>query len=85
MAASGDVEHDPPKSAAPPPIGRANNGSLVAVRADELMATVIRAALAKVPEIDPNEIVDVVCGNVASTAPSVWRPCAPPVAWPWRW
>jgi acetyl-CoA C-acetyltransferase len=49
------------------PIGRANKGSLVDVRADELMATVIRAALAKAPEIDPNEIVDVVCGNVAQT------------------
>lgn len=49
------------------PIGRANKGSLVDVRADELMATIIGAVLAKVPELDPIEIVDIVCGNVAQT------------------
>jgi acetyl-CoA C-acetyltransferase len=49
------------------PIGRANKGSLVDVRADELMATILQAALAKVPELDPIEITDVICGNVAQT------------------
>lgn len=49
------------------PIGRANKGNLVDVRADELMATILQAVLAKVPELDPVEITDVVCGNVAQT------------------
>ncbi|MBT8214769.1 MAG: acetyl-CoA C-acyltransferase [Acidimicrobiia bacterium] len=49
------------------PIGRANKGSLVDVRADELMATILNAALDKVPELDPADIADVVCGNVAQT------------------
>lgn len=49
------------------PIGRANKGLLVDVRADELMAAIITAALDKVPELDPVEIIDVVCGNVANT------------------
>ena len=35
------------------PIGRANKGSLVDVRPDDLAATIVRAALAKVPELDP--------------------------------
>src|SRR5437588_4700446 len=48
-------------------IGRANKGSLVDVRADDLMADIIKAALAKVPELDPNDIVDVICGNVAQS------------------
>ena len=37
------------------PIGRANKGSLVDVRPDDLAATIVRAALAKVPELDPTE------------------------------
>lgn len=49
------------------PIGRANKGSLVDVRADELMAEMINAALDGVPELDKTEIVDVICGNVAQT------------------
>jgi acetyl-CoA C-acetyltransferase len=49
------------------PIGRATKGRLVDVRADELMATIIQAVLAEVPELDPVEIVDVICGNVAQT------------------
>lgn len=49
------------------PIGRANKGRLVDVRADELMGTIISAALDKVPQLDRADIVDVICGNVAQS------------------
>ncbi|HET6937559.1 MAG TPA: acetyl-CoA C-acetyltransferase [Nocardioides sp.] len=45
-------------SAARSPIGRANKGSLVDFRPDELTATIIETALAKVPELDPTTIDD---------------------------
>src|SRR4051812_22853552 len=45
-------------SAARSPIGRANKGSLVDLRPDDLTATIIRAALDKVPELDPATIDD---------------------------
>src|ERR1700754_2065222 len=45
-------------SAARSPIGRANKGSLVDFRPDDLTATIIRAALAKVPELDPRTVDD---------------------------
>jgi acetyl-CoA C-acetyltransferase len=44
------------------PIGRAKKGSLVEVRPDDLLAFAIKAALDKVPEVDPGEIVDVMVG-----------------------
>src|ERR687892_2365989 len=44
------------------PIGRAKKGSLVDVRPDDLLAFAIRAAVDKVPEVDPGEIVDVMAG-----------------------
>src|ERR671916_663049 len=49
------------------PIGRANKGSLVAKRADELMADVLVALMDKVPEVDRSEVQDIICGNVAQT------------------
>src|SRR6188508_2549873 len=45
-------------SAARSPIGRANKGSLTELRPDDLTATIIQAALAKVPELDPSTIDD---------------------------
>src|SRR6188508_47713 len=45
-------------SAARSPIGRANKGSLTELRPDDLTATIIAAALAKVPELDPKTIDD---------------------------
>jgi acetyl-CoA C-acetyltransferase len=45
-------------SATRSPIGRANKGSLVDLRPDDLSATIIQAALAKVPELDPTTIDD---------------------------
>jgi acetyl-CoA C-acetyltransferase len=44
------------------PIGRAFKGSLVDFRADDLAATIVRAALDKVPQLDPAEIDDLVLG-----------------------
>src|ERR1700733_14976326 len=46
-----------------PPIGRANKGSLVDCRPDDLAALVIREVLAKVPALDPNSIEDVLMGS----------------------
>src|SRR5437588_3301715 len=44
------------------PIGRAGKGSLVSMRPDDLAAQVVRAALDKVPELDPREIDDLMMG-----------------------
>ncbi len=41
------------------PIGRANKGSLVECRPDDLSALVLRAVLDKVPQLDPAEVEDV--------------------------
>jgi acetyl-CoA C-acetyltransferase len=45
------------------PIGRANKGSLVDCRPDDLAALVIREVLAKVPELDPQSVEDVIMGS----------------------
>jgi acetyl-CoA C-acetyltransferase len=44
------------------PIGRAFKGSLKDLRPDDLAATIVRAALDKVPELDPRDIDDLVLG-----------------------
>lgn len=44
------------------PIGRAGKGSLKDLRADDLVTTITRAALAQVPQLDPGEIDDVLLG-----------------------
>jgi acetyl-CoA C-acetyltransferase len=49
-------------SAARSPIGRAFKGSLKDLRPDDLAATIIQAALAKVPELDPKDIDDLMLG-----------------------
>ncbi|MBW4719182.1 acetyl-CoA C-acetyltransferase [Saccharothrix obliqua] len=49
-------------SAARSPIGRAGKGSLKGVRPDDLTVQVLRAALAKVPQLDPNDIDDLMLG-----------------------
>jgi len=48
--------------AARTPVGRARKGSLVDARPDDLAAFAIDAALARVPELDRGEIVDVMMG-----------------------
>ncbi|MDQ1010342.1 acetyl-CoA C-acetyltransferase [Streptomyces sp. V4I23] len=49
-------------STARSPIGRAFKGSLKELRPDDLTATIIQAALAKVPELDPRDIDDLMLG-----------------------
>ena len=49
-------------SAARSPIGRAFKGSLKELRPDDLAATVVRAALDKVPQLDPAELDDLLLG-----------------------
>ncbi|MFE2029154.1 acetyl-CoA C-acetyltransferase [Streptomyces hygroscopicus] len=49
-------------SAARSPIGRAFKGSLKDLRPDDLTAEIIQAALAKVPQLDPREIDDLMLG-----------------------
>ncbi len=44
------------------PIGRANKGSLVGIRSDDLAAQMVRAALDKVPALDPTHIDDLMLG-----------------------
>ncbi|AOR33867.1 acetyl-CoA acetyltransferase [Streptomyces fodineus] len=49
-------------STARSPIGRAVKGSLKDLRPDDLTATIIQAALAKIPELDPRDIDDLMLG-----------------------
>jgi acetyl-CoA C-acetyltransferase len=49
-------------AAARSPIGRAGKGSLREMRPDDLAVQMVRAALAKVPELDPAEIDDLMLG-----------------------
>jgi acetyl-CoA C-acetyltransferase len=44
------------------PIGRAFKGSLIDLRPDDLTAHVVKAVLAKVPNLDPNEVEDLILG-----------------------
>ena len=44
------------------PIGRAFKGSLTAIRPDDLAAQIVAAALAKVPQLDPADISDLMLG-----------------------
>src|SRR5499427_2325027 len=44
------------------PVGRAFKGALRATRPDELGAIAIKGALERVPQLDPNEIEDVILG-----------------------
>jgi acetyl-CoA C-acetyltransferase len=52
------------------PIGRANKGSLVECRPDDLSALIVDAVLKKVPQLDPAQVEDVIwgCGQPAGEA-----------------
>jgi acetyl-CoA C-acetyltransferase len=52
------------------PIGRARKGSLTTIRPDELAGQMIRAALDKVPALDPHDVDDLMlgCGQPAGEA-----------------
>jgi acetyl-CoA C-acetyltransferase len=49
-------------STARSPIGRANKGSMVDLRPDDLAATIVSAALDKVPQLDRQTVEDVMIG-----------------------
>lgn len=49
-------------STARSPIGRAAKGSLVDIRPDDLTTQIVRAALDKVPALDPTQIDDLILG-----------------------
>ena len=44
------------------PIGRAFKGSLMSIRPDDLLAQMVRAALDKVPELNPEQVEDLIVG-----------------------
>jgi len=52
------------------PIGRANKGSLVDLRPDDMSAQIVRALMAKVPQVKPDEVEDLImgCGQPAGEA-----------------
>ncbi|ASR36297.1 acetyl-CoA acetyltransferase [Prauserella marina] len=50
-------------AAARSPIGKAYKGSLTSERADDLAVAMVRAALDKVPSLDPHEVDDVLLGT----------------------
>ncbi|HLT70086.1 MAG TPA: acetyl-CoA C-acetyltransferase, partial [Acidimicrobiales bacterium] len=49
-------------STARSPIGRAMKGSLTEVRPDDMTATIVKAALEKVPQLDPTTVDDLILG-----------------------
>jgi acetyl-CoA C-acetyltransferase len=49
-------------AAARSPIGRAFKGSMTEIRPDDLTATIVRAAMAQVPQLDPAEVDDLLLG-----------------------
>lgn len=49
-------------STARSPIGRAGKGSLASIRADDLAAQMVQAALERVPELPPDRIDDLILG-----------------------
>ena len=44
------------------PIGRAGKGSLTSIRPDDLAVQMVSAALAKVPQLDPADVGDLILG-----------------------
>jgi acetyl-CoA C-acetyltransferase len=57
-------------STARSPIGRAGKGSLATMRGDNLLAQMVAATLAKIPQLDPSTIADLLvgCGQPAGEA-----------------
>src|SRR5712692_4560665 len=44
------------------PIGRAFKGSLTSLRPDDMATQIVKAVLAKVPELDPDTVEDLILG-----------------------
>src|SRR3982751_4377579 len=51
------------------PIGRSHRGFFRNTRPDDLLATVLKSALAQVPDLDPAAIEDIVCGCAIPEGP----------------
>jgi len=51
------------------PIGRSHRGFFRNTRPDDLLATVLKSALAQVPGLDPHAIEDVICGCAIPEGP----------------
>jgi acetyl-CoA acyltransferase len=51
------------------PIGRSHRGFFRNTRPDDLLATVLKSALAQVPGLDPHAIEDIVCGCAIPEGP----------------
>jgi acetyl-CoA C-acetyltransferase len=45
------------------PIGRANKGSLVSIRPDDMAAQIVKDLLSKAPAVDPNSVEDLMIGT----------------------
>jgi acetyl-CoA C-acetyltransferase len=56
------------------PIGRAFKGTMTSIRPDDLTILMIKAALAKVPELDPADVDDLMlgCGQPGGEQDSTW-------------
>jgi acetyl-CoA C-acetyltransferase len=52
------------------PIGRAAKGSLVDMRPDDMSVQIVKALMAKVPEVQPGDVEDLImgCGQPAGEA-----------------
>jgi acetyl-CoA C-acetyltransferase len=44
------------------PIGRAFKGSMISIRPDDLLTQIVSAVLAKIPELDPSSVEDLIVG-----------------------
>ena len=55
------------------PVGKAPNGALRHTRPDDLLATILQAALAKTPNLDPHAIDDIVVGCALPQAQQGWN------------
>ena len=60
-------------SAVRTPVGRAPKGALATVRPDDLAAIVLNGALARVPQLDKNEIDDVIIGCAQPESEQGWN------------
>jgi acetyl-CoA C-acetyltransferase len=62
------------------PIGRAFKGSMTELRPDDLTATIIKAAMDKVPQVTPDMITDLHlgCGLPGGEPASTWPASSPP-------
>jgi acetyl-CoA acyltransferase len=51
------------------PIGRSHRGVLRNMRPDDLLATVLKSAMAQVPGLDPQAVEDIICGCAIPEGP----------------